>query len=345
MIRFFGTACLRGHSRTGFVYRIAGHDLWADVPLSLLSEYARGPTRTAPRPEPMPSADPDALVAPDAPLAQDAPDFPDAPARAVSGWLAGQTRRVVCRAGPAGYELEIAALASFLVSPGGERIHCTGVAPRVAPALVEEALLGPPITLALALRGVWCLHASAVLRQGRAILFLGASGQGKSTLAAHCRAAPDAGYRRIGDDILPCTLVAGRPRARPHFPQLKLALADRYPLAADENIPLDGLIVLAPTQELRAVVLEPMPLAAALKALAEQTVAVTLFDRSLRQAHLRFMAALVGQVSVQRLHYPHDYARLPQVFDRLTKGSIPFLDKQISELPPIRPLSAENDGR
>ena len=53
-----------------------------------------------------------------------------------------------------------------------------------APVIIEEALLGPALNLALAWRGVWCLHAGAVLHDGQVIVFLGVSGSGKSTLAA-----------------------------------------------------------------------------------------------------------------------------------------------------------------
>lgn len=284
---------------TGFDYRIAGHDLWTDVPLSLLSGYGRGPALCMHPAEPMPQVG------------------TDAPARSATGWLASDTRRVVCRSGPSCQEIEIAGLARFLLSTSGDRILCAGRDPGVAPALVEEALLGPPITLALAFQGVWCLHASAVLRQGRATLFLGASGQGKSTLAAHCALNPQAGYRRIGDDILPCALLGGTLCARPGFPQLKLTPADRYPPEADEDVPIGAVFVLHPTRATGDIRLEPMAVGEAVKALAEQTVAVSLLDRTLRAAHLRFIARLVQSLPIQRLHYPHDYARLPEVFEHL----------------------------
>ena len=192
-----------------------------------------------------------------------------------------------------------------------------GAAPGVPPNVLDEALLGPPLTFALALHEVWCLHASAVLKGGQAILFLGASGDGKSTLAAYLNEAAPGGWRRLADDILPCMLAGGLPFARPHFPQLKLSPEERYPPTADEAVPVGAVVVLRPTRESAEITLEPLVATAAVKALAEQTVAVSLFDRALHGAHLRFVAGLVQAVPVYRMRYPHDYARLPEVVGAL----------------------------
>lgn len=166
LIRLFGRACLHGHIGTGFGYRIAGHELLSDVPLPLLAEYASGPVHPPLRDERVPSVESDAATA------------------KTTGWLAGMTRRVVSRSGQAAYGLEIADFARFVVAKSGGGIFCAGAAAGVAPKVLEEALLGPPLAFALALQGVWCLHASAALRQGREVLLLAASGRGKSTLAA-----------------------------------------------------------------------------------------------------------------------------------------------------------------
>ena len=166
LIRLFGRACLHGHIGTGFGYRIAGHELLSDVPLPLLAEYASGSVQPSLRDERVPSVESDAATV------------------KTTGWLAGMTRRVVSRSGQAAYGLEIADFARFVVAKSGGGIFCAGAAAGVAPKVLEEALLGPPLAFALALQGVWCLHASAALRQGREVLLLAASGRGKSTLAA-----------------------------------------------------------------------------------------------------------------------------------------------------------------
>lgn len=281
-----------------FAYRLAGQTLVSDVPLTLASAYATEAPEYGRHPH-------DGL-----------PVEPDAPEAQAEGWLAGAIRRVVCRAGRGGFELSVPGVARFWVGRSGQALACVAADGAVAPALREEVLLGPPLTLALALGGVWCLHASALLGAGGLILLFGASGQGKSTLAAHCYLAPG-GLRRVADDILPWALSDGRHLARPQFPQLKLAAGDQYPLGAAESVPIAALVLLAPTSGGTEIALRALPRLATLKALAEQTVAVSLFDRGLHQVHLSDLATLVGTVPAYRLHYPHDYARLPEVYRAL----------------------------
>jgi hypothetical protein len=62
------------------------------------------------------------------------------------------------------------------------------------------------------------LHASAVYVGGAASVFMGASGWGKSTLAAFLRAR---GNHLLGDDIV-AVEVSGVPRILPGIPQMKL---------------------------------------------------------------------------------------------------------------------------
>ena len=97
--------------------------------------------------------------------------------------------------------MEIPAAGRFWTAADGSAIHQVSQVPGSDPAFLAEALLGPPLVLALALRDTWCLHASAVEYGGRVIAFLGESGAGKSTLAAYLAGQP--GVRRVADDILP----------------------------------------------------------------------------------------------------------------------------------------------
>jgi hypothetical protein len=60
-------------------------------------------------------------------------------------------------------------------------------------------LLGPVFGLLLRLRGVTCLHASAVAFEDRSIIFVGSAGAGKSTTAA---AFAQMGYAVLSDDIV-----------------------------------------------------------------------------------------------------------------------------------------------
>jgi hypothetical protein len=296
LIRFFALQGWSAAQRGCYGYRVAGHRLLSDVPLRLLSAYACAP----------PGVDLQRVAPPV--IAGDAAEV------SAEGWLAGAIRRVVCRSGRGARELLLPGLGRFRLGKADGGIFCVGAEPALAAEVLEEALLGPPLTLALAERAVWCLHASAVLRGARVLLFLGPSGQGKSTLAAHAVADPGAGFERVADDIVPCTLEGGWPCARLHFPQLKLETSQQYPLAARESLPLGAVVVLEPVGGIKEISLERLAPASALKALAEQTVAVKLFDRALHRAHLDFLAALLRSVAVYRMRYPHDYARLPEVY-------------------------------
>ena len=63
------------------------------------------------------------------------------------------------------------------------------------------------------------MHGSCVQKDGRAILFTGVSGAGKSSIAAE---AIRQGYRLVTDDVTPVSIKEGVVVAEPSFPQQKL---------------------------------------------------------------------------------------------------------------------------
>jgi len=69
-------------------------------------------------------------------------------------------------------------------------------------------LLGPVFGLILRLRGVTCLHASAVAFGDRAVVFVGSEGAGKSTTAA---AFAKRGYAVLSDDIVALSQAQAAP--------------------------------------------------------------------------------------------------------------------------------------
>lgn len=191
--------------------------------------------------------------------------------------------------------LEISGAGAFAMPHGQDRIE-VDPEPGAGEAAVEEALLGPALALALARRGTFVLHASAVVWSGGAIGFLGESGAGKSTLA---RLLTSQGLALAADDLL---AVDEGPAALPHYPQLKLdeaamaaiaALAPRYPLL--------GLYELAPGEE---VAVEELPGVSAAALLLRHTIAGRLFSKDLLAAHLAFMGDMAGRVAVARLRVP-----------------------------------------
>jgi len=186
--------------------------------------------------------------------------------------------------------------------------------------LIEEALVGTALILALALRGVWCLHASAVAVDGQAVALLGESGYGKSTLAAYLASDPDLPWRRAGDDVLPVAMTQAGLVALPHFPQLKLA-PDAQPAAGlPQSLPLQAVYVLAgPAQGSGGVAVEPLGTAEASLALVRHTVAARLFDRELLAQHLGFCAGASASLPLHRMFYPHRWDVLPQVREAIAR--------------------------
>jgi hypothetical protein len=221
---------------------------------------------------------------------------------------------VECGVDAAGYDLAVAGAGRWQIAADGSAVRMAFVEPGADPCIVRDTLLGPGLVLALALQGVWCLHASALLHDGAAVAFLGPSGAGKSTLAARLPSVNGYGWQTLADDLLPVECGTDGPVALPHFPQLKLA-PDCQPAAGrPERTPLRALYLL----DTRAggpagVTAERLGARAAVLALAGQTMAGRLFDRRLLGEHLRFCTGVATQIPVRRLSYRRDYDLLPQI--------------------------------
>ncbi|MCW6035889.1 hypothetical protein K4A83_06335 [Spirulina subsalsa FACHB-351] len=90
------------------------------------------------------------------------------------------------------------------------------------PLTLEDAatyLLGPILGFILRLKGLICLHASAVAIGNQAIAFLGSSGAGKSTTAA---AFAQQGYPILADDVVVLTPHQPQFLVQPAYPRLRL---------------------------------------------------------------------------------------------------------------------------
>jgi hypothetical protein len=111
----------------------------------------------------------------------------------------------------------VPSVARFLLSGGREIIF--EPAAGVEPADVAIFLVGTVFGILLHQRGEIVLHASAVRVAGKAVLFCGASGTGKSTLAA---ALAQRGFPLVSDDLCAVTLTAGVPMVQPDGRHLKL---------------------------------------------------------------------------------------------------------------------------
>ena len=126
---------------------------------------------------------------------------------------------------------------------------------------LRALLLCSPMGGLLHQRGVLPLHASVIATERGAVAFMGHSGRGKSTLAAHFR---QRGYRVLADDIAVVSFDAqGRPQVAPGLPQFKLWPNSVRELGGE----VESLPRLRPTMEKRTLMFpeafhrEPLPLA------------------------------------------------------------------------------------
>jgi hypothetical protein len=127
----------------------------------------------------------------------------------------GTTSLIIGRCG-SGFLVRFPGLAVFLISRDGQKVRC---APRRGSRVVAHLFLAHVLPLALSQRGRLVLHASAVATQHGAVAFLGAAGQGKSTLSASFvrRSFPlltDDGLLLVEDG----TMLAGVPS----YPEIRL---------------------------------------------------------------------------------------------------------------------------
>jgi hypothetical protein len=199
-------------------------------------------------------------------------------------------------------------------------------------------LLGPIMALALHMRGLVTLHASAIDVEGRGVIFVGDKMAGKSTTAA---AFLRAGYRLLTDDLLAIDQSdPSRPCILPAYGQIKLSqdAAQAVTIAHSQPLPLvypafekrqhrltdpfshvrivpARLYVLDRGGEQAAVTRLAGP--DALRAIMRYSY-VTRFGKgvmfpAVEAWHVRSCIALASAVQVATLHIPHDLDRLDEV--------------------------------
>jgi hypothetical protein len=146
---------------------------------------------------------------------------------AVNGveWFdAGGSNKPRCGRMGAGFVYRFDGIADFWVAPGGSSVEA--FFPRGADfRAIEFALSRGVLPRVLHLRGTTCLHASAVLLAGEAVAFCGASGSGKSTIAAALAAR---GCALVTDDVLPLPTTSSGILAGSGLPEIRI-----YPAAAN----------------------------------------------------------------------------------------------------------------
>lgn len=288
----------RKHSSGSFAYRLADRTFSADVAFPELIAF-RSSRAPAPSKNSVPghlsrSADPKLIF--------------HGPGRVDS-----QDTEVQCFRHPDGYQLVVDGAGAFGINSQGSQIVLYEKTPQGSTGALNDVVLGPALTLALALQGTWCLHASAVALGQQIVCFMGRSGSGKSTLAAFLDSS-ESPWRRVADDVLPVKLERDGVDVLPHFPHLKLP-AERQPSTGmPERAPLSAIYLIACSNKAgRGAEVRSLTAQEGALALAGLTVAARIFDPDLLARHLAFCTKAIAHISVRELIYPRTFDMLPKV--------------------------------
>jgi hypothetical protein len=210
------------------------------------------------------------------------------------------------------------------------------------PLTIEDTttyLLGPIMGFVLLLRGLVCLHASAIAIGDKAIALAGPAGAGKSTTAA---AFAERGYNVLAEDVVtlddradhflvrpayPCIRLwpasvealygsaTHLPRLTPNWDKCYLDLADRFhqqplPLAAIYQINLRS-------DDPHAPFVEPLDRAEGLMSLVANTYATKLMDKHMRAREFELLTRVLSNVPLRSVTPHTDPARISELCDRI----------------------------
>lgn len=222
---------------------------------------------------------------------------------------------------------------------GGAEIR---VRPAPGAALEELALAaaGPALAILLEQRGCAVLHGSCVAIGGSATAFLGASGVGKSTLAATLR---DRGHPLISDGMTVIDVSEPFPRALPGPPHLKLwpdaigslknSAVDTRPVVLHQEkrwyeasrglcalpLPLQQIYLLEAGVGIESERIGP---AAGLMGLVKNYFLADYADAQSGAFILRRCASVAGRVRVSTLRRGIELADLPAVLARIASAAV-----------------------
>jgi hypothetical protein len=212
---------------------------------------------------------------------------------------------------------------------------------------IEDAatyLLGPVLGLLLRLRGVTCLHASAVAFGEKAVAFVGSEGAGKSTTAA---ALAKRGHAILSDDVVALAERDGAFFVHPAYPYLCLwpeSVQSLYGSAealpkfsanyekrclslgkeelqfAQQALPLAAIYIFGERRADAAPLIEEMAPQRAFLALVANTFATNTLDSEMRAKEFETLGRLAPHVPVRELHAHQDGARLPELCELLERA-------------------------
>ena len=233
-----------------------------------------------------------------------------------------------------GYLLRFPELANFEVSADGRTVSSWPF-PGISEETTRHLYLNQVLPLALSLQGKRVFHASAVAAPTGALVFLGESGRGKSTLAASFALA---GHRFLTDDALLLEPRAGGFAVQPSHPSIRLWKDSKDELVGDvahlapavqytskaRLLSGDALAFCAEERMLRRmyflgaddadqVSFSAMTPGEALMGLVGNSFLLDIEGRKSLSAHFNQVAELANLPIFFRLDFPRSFAALPAV--------------------------------
>ena len=224
-----------------------------------------------------------------------------------------------------------------------------------APLTLEDTatyLLGPVMGFVMLLRGVVCLHASAIAIGNEAIALVGAGGSGKSTTAA---AFAERGYSVLAEDVVTIDDLFDRFLVRPGYPCIRLWPAAVKALYGSEThlpkltpnwdkcyldlteqfhgepLPLAAIYQLGERRhDVRAPFVETLDQAEGLMSLIANTYATKLMDKQMRAREFELLTRVVSHVPVRRVTPHADAARIHELCDHILNDFISHRFTRIS---------------
>jgi hypothetical protein len=202
-------------------------------------------------------------------------------------------------------------------------------------------LLGPVLGLLLRLRGVTCLHASAVAFGENAVAFVGSEGAGKSTTAA---ALARCGHAILSDDVVALAERSGMFFIHPAYPYLCLwpesveslygsaealpqfsanyekrclSLGKQELRFAEQALPLSAIYILGDRRGDPAPLVEELTPQRAFLALVANTFATNILDTNMRAKEFEILARVAASVPIRALYAHQDASRLQDLCDLL----------------------------
>lgn len=199
-------------------------------------------------------------------------------------------------------------------------------------------LVGPVLGLLLRLRGIVCLHASAVAIGDRAVAFVGSEGAGKSTTAA---ALAQRGNAVISDDVAALVEQEGCFSVLPAYPHLSLwpdsvemlygpdktlpslspdwgkhllSLTANHLKFEQRSLPLGAIFILGDrSPDPREQFLESLPPKEGLLSLVTNSFATNLLDQDMRAREFSLLGRLLSVVPIWRLRPEKEAAKINQL--------------------------------